>query len=135
MLASCQKHSQWQKQTISENKSTVTRTIHRTEDPTRGIDVEILEADGQFAIYLQVQSEILERQVTLITSSGEKSFLASPHKGGQRLSLDAAAKEALLFALKEEKMITISLSGYREVLHANDFDQKDSSVLKKIRLY
>jgi len=133
-LASCQKHSQWQKQTISENKSAVTRTIHRTQNPTQGIDVEILQTDGEFTVYLQVFSEIPEGKARL-TINRKKSFSLIPHKGGQRFSLDEAAKEALLTALKEGEMVAISLCGYEEILQPSNFDRKESSVLKKIRLY
>ncbi len=134
MLASCQSHSQWQKQTISESRSAVTRTIHRTQDPTGGIDVEILEADGQLSVYLQVYSEIPKENARL-SIDGEKSFPLIPHEGNQRFSLDTAAKEALLTSLKENEMVAISLSGYREILQQSHFDRKESSVLKRIRLY
>lgn len=133
-LASCQSHSQWQKQTIRENKSAVARTVYRTQDPTRGIDVEIIEADKELYVYLQVHSEISEEKAQVFIN-GKKSFPLIPHKGGQRFSLDKEAKEALLSALKEENAVTISLCGYQEILEPSNFDRKEPSVLKKIRLY
>ncbi|NGX27368.1 MAG: hypothetical protein K940chlam6_01302 [Chlamydiae bacterium] len=150
LLSSCQRHSQWQCHHINEKTAKATRVLYRSEDPVQGIDVEMIQADGELATYLQVHSQPLlpseedpeKTEVTITTAQSEMTFLAPFHRGAQRVRLSEELQTQLISILKEGNPITLELTGYRETIDPERFQKvfkrmgkKAPSVLNRIHLY
>ncbi|NGX59213.1 MAG: hypothetical protein KR126chlam3_00360 [Chlamydiae bacterium] len=150
LTTSCQRHSQWQYHHINEKTANATRVLYRSTDPVQGIDVEMIEADGQLATYLQVHSQPLlpshedpqKTEVKIYTTHGEKTFLAHYHLGEQRVRLSEVLQAELISVLKEGNPVTLELVGYRETIDPSHFqkvfqrsNQKAPSAFNRIRLY
>lgn len=147
LLASCQRHSQWQYTHVRETTCDSTRIMYYSEDPIQGIDIEMIHTDGELATYLQVHSEPVhvsedKTPVVIRTSHGEKSFLAPSHRGAQRVRLTDVLQTELISALIEGNPVTLELCGYRETVDPARFqkifdrlEKKAPSVLNRVRLY
>lgn len=150
LFASCQRNSQWQYHNINETVSKTTRIHYRSADPVRGIDIEMIKADGEMITYLQVHSQPIlgsdadaeKAQVKILTKKRQKTFLVPIHRGGQRVRLSEILQTELISSLSEGNLVTLELSGYRESVNPAYFKQvfaklseKSPSVLNRIRLY
>lgn len=150
LLASCQRNAQWQYHNIHETTSKTTRIHYRSHDPVQGIDIEMIKADGEMITYLQVHSQPIvpsedcteKALVKMVTNKKQKTFLASIHRGGQRVRLSEILQTELISSLAEGNPVTLELSGYRESVNPTYFKQvfgklseKSPSVLNRIKLY
>ncbi|MDN3506600.1 MAG: hypothetical protein P0S96_05160 [Simkaniaceae bacterium] len=143
LLASCQRHSQWQYTHVRETTSDSTRIQYRSKDPVQGIDIEMIHVDGELTTYLQVHSEPLKtKESKTLVVIGDTSYYAPCHKGKQRVQLTDVLQTMLISSLTEGNPITLELSGYRENVDPARFqkvfariEKKAPSILKGIRIY
>lgn len=109
------------------------KLCYYTHDPIHGIDLEFLQTQEHLKVYLNVHSIPVPAYqgnpksvlVNLAINNSEAlRCQAYRLEGGQRFLLPDEIAETLIEALKNDQEISISLTGYRSIVKAEDFSKK-----------
>jgi hypothetical protein len=144
LLTSCNKQSHWSNDQVHsrQQESRSAKLYYRSPDPVHGIDLEFLQTQEHLKVYLNVHSIPVpahegnpkSAQVNLLINSEPMRCVAYRLEGGQRFLLPDEIAEMLIKALKNNQEVSISLTGYRSIVKAEDFSAKFDRLLHPFRL-
>jgi hypothetical protein len=121
LLVSCG-HDQWSNEKIHSHheKYSYSKVNHRSRDPVRGIDLEIVQSFDCLKTYLIVHSTAVPAlrqspkkiKVKIEIDNSLMTCDADRFDGGQRFLLPEDSAAALIEALLAQKNVIISIPGY-----------------------
>ena len=108
------------------------KLCYHSHDPIHGIDLEFVQTQEHLKVYLNVHSIPVPAYqgnpksvlVNLLINSEPLHCQAYRLEGGQRFLLPDEIAATLIKALKNDQEVSISLTGYRSIVQAEDFSAK-----------
>lgn len=132
LLCSCAKQSPWAFDQIhsGQKEHRSTRLSYHSSDPTRGVDLELLNTEENLKVYLNIHSLPLAHTpsktlpITLSADGQTVRCEAYRLEGGQRFLLSPEGAETLIESLLDHSEVTIALASYRTTIDTKDFEKK-----------